>query len=140
MSASPESRRERLEAIRTNWTDLFSSELGADVAWLLAEVARLEGESAAMAKLCQQDVAFWGGDSAFVRTPEGEPTPCLLVNDYFAPAADAEPFAISDAPALWETYRAHGMAGIYAEVARRRGVPNLHWRDAARATPRETPE
>lgn len=53
----------------------------------------------------------------------------INVNDYFAPAADAESLPHKDISKLFEMYKENGYDGICQYVADKRGVPNKHWRD-----------
>ena len=53
----------------------------------------------------------------------------ININDYFAPAADAEDLPFKDIPKLFEMYRKDGYNGVAQYVADKRGILNQHWRD-----------
>lgn len=53
----------------------------------------------------------------------------VCINDYFAPASDAESLPIKDIPKLFDMYRKDGYTGIAQYVADKRGIPNKRWRD-----------
>jgi hypothetical protein len=53
----------------------------------------------------------------------------INVNDYFAPAADAESLSHIDIQKVFEMYKESGYYGIIQYVADKRGIPNKHWRD-----------
>jgi hypothetical protein len=53
----------------------------------------------------------------------------ININDYFAPASDAEKLPHSDIPKLFEMYRENKYDGVAQYVADKRGIPNKPWRD-----------
>lgn len=53
----------------------------------------------------------------------------ININDYFAPAADAENIPTNEIPKLFEMYRKDGYNGVAQYVADKRGIPNKRWRD-----------
>lgn len=52
----------------------------------------------------------------------------ISINDYFAPAADAESLPTKDIAKLFDMYRKDGYIGVAQYVADKRGIPNEHWR------------
>lgn len=53
----------------------------------------------------------------------------ININDYFAPAADAESLPTKDIPKLFDMYRKDGYNGVAQYVADKRGIPNKRWRE-----------
>lgn len=66
------------------------------------------------------DVAFYG---------RGNPAElCLLVNDVFVPAADAEEVPTELHQAVYDIWKRHGKNGLLAWTAKRRGIEPKDWR------------
>ena len=57
---------------------------------------------------------------------------CITVsincNDYFYPGADGENVTYEELPDLYELVRAKKFDGVTEFVAKKRGIPNVHWR------------
>ena len=70
----------------------------------------------------------WG--ILFVGNDYGDGTVNLYINinDYFAPAADAESLPTKDIAKLFDMYRKDGYNGVAKYVADKRGIENKHWR------------
>jgi hypothetical protein len=54
---------------------------------------------------------------------------CVLINDYFVPAADAEPITYDEIPILYELYLKKQNEGVCEFVANKRGIENKHWKE-----------
>jgi hypothetical protein len=54
---------------------------------------------------------------------------CVLINDYFVPASDAESITYSELPKLYEMYKEKKHDGVSQFVADKRGIPNIYWKD-----------
>ena len=76
-----------------------------------------------LAFLLDEGIIFSGNDYG-----NGTVNLYININDYFAPAADAESFPHNDIPKLFDMYRKDGYSGVAQYVADRRGIPNKHWR------------
>ena len=53
----------------------------------------------------------------------------ININDYFVPAADAEPVTYDELPKLYEMYKEKKYDGVSQFVADKRGIPNIYWKD-----------
>ena len=53
----------------------------------------------------------------------------ININDYFAPAADAESLPTKDITKLFDMYRKDSYKGVIQYVADKRGISNKHWRE-----------
>ena len=53
----------------------------------------------------------------------------ININDYFVPAADAEPVTYDGLPKLYEMYKEKKYDGVSQFVADKRGIPNVYWKD-----------
>jgi hypothetical protein len=85
---------------------------------------KVPNEEDMLAFLLDEGILFSGNDYG-----DGTINLYINVNDYFAPAADAESLPHKDIPKLFDMYRKDGYNGVYQYVADKRGVPNKHWRD-----------
>jgi hypothetical protein len=54
---------------------------------------------------------------------------CVLINDYFVPASDAESITYSELPKLYDLYKSRKYDGVSQFVADKRGIPNICWKD-----------
>jgi hypothetical protein len=54
---------------------------------------------------------------------------CVLINDYFVPASDAESITYNELPKLYELYKEKQWDGVSQFVADKRGIPNIYWKD-----------
>lgn len=52
----------------------------------------------------------------------------ILINDYFAPASDAEYVTRDELPTLYKLYKQRKHDGVAQFVADKRGIPNIYWR------------
>jgi hypothetical protein len=77
-----------------------------------------------LAYLIDEDILFSGNSY-----DNNTATLYININDYFAPAADAEKLPHSDIPKLFEMYRENKYDGVAQYVADKRGIPNKRWRD-----------
>jgi hypothetical protein len=77
-----------------------------------------------LAYLLDEEFIFSGNDYG-----SGTTNLYININDYFAPAADAERLPHRDIPKLFEMYRKDGFEGICQYVADVRGIPNQHWKE-----------
>ncbi len=76
-----------------------------------------------IAFLLDEGILFVGNDYG-----SGTVNLYININDYFAPAADAENLPTCDIPKLFNMYRKEGYAGVAQYVADKRGIPNKRWR------------
>ena len=53
----------------------------------------------------------------------------ININDFFAPAADAEEVSYDEIPKLFDLYNQKGYDGVSEFVALKRGIANISWRD-----------
>ena len=58
---------------------------------------------------------------------------CVLINDYFVPASDAESITYNELPKLYELYKEKQWDGVSQFVADKRGIPNIYWKDKGSA-------
>ena len=68
----------------------------------------------------------------FCHTQDSKLTLFLNINDYFIPAADSEDLTEEDIPILFEAYRSKQYDGVAEFVAKKRNIPNVHWRNDPR--------
>jgi hypothetical protein len=80
-----------------------------------------------IAFLLDEGILFVGNDYG-----DGTVNLYININDYFAPAADAENLPTSDIAKLFEMYRKDGYNGVAQYVADKRGIPNKHWRETCK--------
>jgi hypothetical protein len=85
---------------------------------------KVPNEEDMLAFLLDEGILFSGNDYG-----DGTINLYINVNDYFAPAADAESLPHKDIPKLFEMYKENGYNGICQYVADKRGIPNKRWRD-----------
>jgi hypothetical protein len=90
----------------------------------LAAVSEERDRLNAAAELCADDVTWFCRNEAFVSGSDDDPNaPIWLAvncNDMFAPAADSEEIALSEAPALLSIWKRDAMKGVKQFVAERR--------------------
>ena len=77
-----------------------------------------------IAFLLDEDILFVGNDYG-----DGTVNLYININDYFAPAADAENLPTNEIPKLFDMYRKDSYNGVAQYVADKRGIPNKRWRD-----------
>lgn len=77
-----------------------------------------------IAFLLDESILFIGNDYG-----NGTVNLYININDYFAPASDAEKLPTKDIAKLFDMYRKDGYNGIKQYVADKRGIENKHWRD-----------
>lgn len=77
-----------------------------------------------IAFLLDECILFVGNDYG-----DGTVNLYININDYFAPAADAENLPTKDIAKLFEMYRKDGYNGVAQYVADKRGIPNKRWRE-----------
>lgn len=65
----------------------------------------------------------------FISPSKDRVTLCVLINDYFVPASDAELITYDEIPILYELYLKKQNKGICEFVANKRGIENKHWRE-----------
>jgi hypothetical protein len=85
---------------------------------------KVPNEEDMLAFLLDEGVLFSGNDYG-----NGTVNLYINVNDYFAPAADAESLPHKDIPKLFEMYRKDGYSGVSQYVADKRGILHKHWRE-----------
>jgi len=85
---------------------------------------KVPNEEDMLAFLLDKGVLFSGNDYG-----DGTVNLYININDYFAPAADAESLPDKDIAKLFEMYRENGYNGVAQYVADKRGIPNKRWRD-----------
>ena len=80
-----------------------------------------------VAYLIDQGVLFCGAG----HDDDGERciTVSITCNDYFYPGADYENVTYEELPDLYELVRAKKFDGVTEFVAKKRGIPNVHWRN-----------
>ncbi len=98
---------------RTYYIDLTEHNLG-----IHADVESM------VAFLLDESILFVGNDYG-----DGTINLYININDYFAPAADAENLPTCDIAKFFEMYRRDGYDGVAQYVADKRGIPNKRWRD-----------
>ena len=77
-----------------------------------------------IAFLLDEGILFVGNDYG-----DGTVNLYININDYVAPAADAENLPTNEIPKLFEMYRKDGYNGVAQYVADKRGIPNKRWRE-----------
>lgn len=77
-----------------------------------------------LAFLLDEGILFSGNDYG-----DGTVNLYININDYFAPAADAENIPTNEIPKLFDMYRKDGYDGVAQYVADKRGIPNKRWRE-----------
>lgn len=77
-----------------------------------------------LAFLLDEGIVFSGNDYG-----NGTVNLYINVNDYFAPAADAESFSHKDIAKLFDMYKENGYNGVAQYVADKRGIPNKKWKE-----------
>ena len=77
-----------------------------------------------IAFLLDEGILFVGNDYG-----NGTVNLYININDYFAPAADAENLPTKDIPKLFDMYRKDSCDGVAQYVADKRGIPNKRWKD-----------
>ena len=85
---------------------------------------KVPNEEDMLAFLLDEGILFSGNDYG-----DGTINLYINVNDYFAPASDAESLPSCDVAKLFDMYRESGYDGVVQYVADKRGVPNKRWRD-----------
>jgi hypothetical protein len=87
---------------------------------------KVPNEEDMLAFLLDEGILFSGNDYG-----DGTINLYINVNDYFAPASDAESLPHKDIPKLFEMYRESksDCNGVLQYVADKRGIPNKRWRD-----------
>lgn len=85
---------------------------------------KVPNEEDMLAFLLDECILFVGNDYG-----DGTVNLYININDYFAPAADAENLPTKDIPKLFEMYRKDGYNGVAQYVADKRGIPNKRWRE-----------
>jgi hypothetical protein len=85
---------------------------------------KVPNEEDMLAYLLDEGIVFSGNDNG-----SGTVNLYINVNDYFAPAADAESFPHKDIAKLFDMYKESGYNGIAQYVADKRGIPNKRWRE-----------
>lgn len=85
---------------------------------------KVPNEEDMLSFLLDEGVLFSGNDYG-----SGTVNLYININDYFAPAADAESLPHKDVPKLFDMYRKDGYSGVSQYVADKRGVPNKRWRE-----------
>ena len=86
---------------------------------------KVPNEEDMLAFLLDEGIVFSGNDYG-----NGTVNLYININDYFAPAADAESFPHKDIAKLFDMYRESGSIGGVAQyVADKRGIPNKRWRE-----------
>ena len=77
-----------------------------------------------LAFLLDKGILFSGNDYG-----DGTVNLYININDYFAPAADAENIPTNEIPKLFDMYHKDGYDGVAQYVADKRGIPNKRWRE-----------
>jgi hypothetical protein len=85
---------------------------------------KVPNEEDMLAFLLDEGILFSGNDYG-----DGTVNLYINVNDYFAPAADAENIPTNEIPKLFDMYRKDGYDGVAQYVADKRGIPNKRWRE-----------
>ena len=85
---------------------------------------KVPNEEDMLAFLLDEDIVFSGNDYG-----NGTVNLYINVNDYFAPAADAESFSHKDIAKLFDMYKENGYNGVAQYVADKRGIPNKKWKE-----------
>ncbi len=85
---------------------------------------KVPDEESMLAFLLDEGVLFSGNDHG-----NGTVNLYINVNDYFAPASDAESLPHKDIQKLFEMYKESSYNGVTQYVADKRGIPNKHWKD-----------
>lgn len=77
-----------------------------------------------VAYLLDSDILYIGSSK-----DKTEATLYVNCNDYFIPAADGESIAYSEIQKLFELVKEKGEIGVHEFVAKKRNIPNKHWRE-----------
>jgi len=85
---------------------------------------KVPNEEDMLAFLLDEGILFVGNDYG-----DGTVNLYININDYFAPAADAENIPTNEIPKLFDMYRKDGYDGVAQYVADKRGIPNKRWRE-----------
>ena len=85
---------------------------------------KVPNEEDMLAFLLDDGIVFSGNDYG-----NGTVNLYINVNDYFAPAADAESFSHKDIAKLFDMYKENGYNGVAQYVADKRGIPNKKWKE-----------
>jgi hypothetical protein len=85
---------------------------------------KVPNEEDMLAFLLDEGIVFSGNDYG-----NGTVNLYINVNDYFAPAADAESFSHKDIAKLFDMYKENGYNGVAQYVADKRGIPNKKWKE-----------
>jgi hypothetical protein len=86
---------------------------------------KVPNEEDMLAFLLDEGILFSGNDYG-----DGTINLYINVNDYFAPASDAESLPHKDIPKLFEMYKENnGYDGVFQYVADKRGIPNKKWKE-----------
>jgi hypothetical protein len=85
---------------------------------------KVPNEEDMLAFLLDESILFSGNDYG-----DGTINLYININDYFAPAADAESLPSRDVAKLFDMYKENGYNGVAQYVANKRGIHNKHWRE-----------
>jgi len=85
---------------------------------------KVPNEEDMLAYLLDEGIVFSGNDYG-----NGTVNLYININDYFAPASDAESFPHKDIAKLFEMYRESGYNGVAQYVADKRGINNKKWKE-----------